>query len=186
MPQGGRCGHGCCEIGEHCMIILGCQDDDDDIVLSSGFIYDARSEQSTHLPYGIPTALYGFSAVTNEQYRYIIGGCGADQRAVNTLYRQSLETYQWTTLAPMGTARYACAGVLLGDYIYIFGGYGIVCVLASVERYSIVGNTWEDLPDMAEARCYHCAVAALRNVIYILGGGYIRVIEVFDTALLKW
>ena len=58
-------------------------------------------------------------------------------------------------MTPMGTARCECAGVLLDDYIYIFGGIG----LASVERYSIVGNTWEDLPDMAAARSSHCAVA---------------------------
>ena len=31
----------------------------------------------------------------------------------------------------------------------------------------------------------HCAVAALRNEIYILGGGAC-VLEVFDTALLDW
>ena len=45
MPQGAREGHGCCVIDEHRMIILG--GDDDDNVLSSGFIYDVRTEQST-------------------------------------------------------------------------------------------------------------------------------------------
>merc|ERR1712127_681638 len=59
-------------------------------------------------------------------------------------------------------------------------------VLSSVERYSIVGNTWEDLPDMAVARWDHCAVAALRNKIYILGDYRTRVVEVFDTAILEW
>ena len=79
----------------------------------------------------------------------------------------------------MGTARAACAAVLLDDYIYIFGGY-------TVERYSIVCNTCEDLPDMAASRWAHCAVAA-RNEIYILGGfPRTRVLEVFDTALLAW
>ena len=85
----------------------------------------------------------------------------------------------------MGAARCYCAGVLLDDYAYIFGGSVGGDILALVERYSIVGNTWEDLPDMAEARCGHCAVAALRNEIYILGGGT-RVLEVFDTTLLEW
>merc|ERR1712071_430163 len=87
----------------------------------------------------------------------------------------------------MGTARAECAGVLLGGYLYIFGGLDDEYeYLTSVERYSIVGNTWEDLPDMAEARFRHCAVAALRNRIYILGGHRTRVLEVFDTALLEW
>merc|ERR1712071_166719 len=86
----------------------------------------------------------------------------------------------------MGTARYYCAGVLLGDYIFMFGGYnGDGIALASVERYSIVGNTWEDLPDMAEEHLCHCAVAALMNEIHIFVGES-RVLEVFDTASLEW
>merc|ERR1712127_97361 len=39
---------------------------------------------------------------------------------------------------------------------------------------------------MAAERCGHCAVAALRNTIYILGDDYTRILEVFDTALLEW
>ena len=50
-------------------------------------------------------------------------------------------------------------------YIYIYGGDSDDGTLASVERYSIVGYAWEDLSDMAAARCGHCAVAALRNEI---------------------
>ena len=181
MIQGGRWGHGCCEIDEHRMIILGGLDDGGNF-LSSGFIYDERTKQSTTLPNDMPSARYCFSAVANERYMYVIGGRGADLRAVRTVYRLSLETYEWTTLAPMGTGRASCAAVLLDDYLYMFGGD----VLPSAERYSIVGNTWEDLPDMAEARFRHCAVDALRNRIYILGGNRTRVLEVFDTALLEW
>ena len=40
---------------------------------------------------------------------------------------------------------------------------------------------------MAAARCGgHCAAAALRNRIFILGGNRTRVLEVFNTALLEW
>merc|ERR1712071_583451 len=88
----------------------------------------------------------------------------------------------------MGTARAVCAGVLLDDYLYIFGGYNghDGDAIYSVERYSLVGNTWQDLPDMAVARGGCCAVAALRNRIYIMGGSCTRVLEVFDIALLGW
>ena len=184
MLQGGRAAHGCCVIDEHRMIILGGVDCG--YVMSSGFIYDARTKRSTPLPNDMPAARRDFSAVANERFIFVIGGCDADDRAVNTLFRLSLETYQWTTMAPMRTARASCAGVLLGDYLYIFGGSGYYN-LTSVERYSIIGNNWEDLPDMAAARWRHCAVAALRNKIYILGGfPHTRVLEVFDTALLQW
>ena len=182
MLQGAKCGHGCCAIDEHRMIILGGYDKGK--VLSSGFVYDARSEQSAPLPSDMPAARYFFTAVANERFMYAIGGKDADGRAVNTLFRLSFETYEWTTMAPMWTARSACAGVLLGDYLYIFGGLDDDGALASVERYSIVGNTWEDLPDMAAERS-HCPAAALRNEIYILDG-FLRTLEVFDTALLEW
>ena len=66
MPQGGRRGHRCCEIDDHRMIILGGQDDDYN-ALSSGFIYDARTKQSTPLPNDMPEARYGFSAVANKR-----------------------------------------------------------------------------------------------------------------------
>ena len=180
MLQGARWRHGCCVIDDQRMIILGGVDEDDN-VLSSGFIYDAKAKQSSPLPNDIPAARYGFCAVANERYMYVIGGLDADDNAVNTLYRLSLRSYEWTTLTPMGPARASCAGVLLGAYIYIFGGFS----MDSVERYSIVGNSWEDLPDMAAARHGHCAVAALRNEIHILGGET-RVLEVFHTVLLAW
>ena len=140
MLQGAGRGHGCCEVDEHRMLILGGVDDDDN-VLSSGFIYDAKAKHSTPLPNNMPVALHCFSAVANERYMYVIGGMGADWLEVNTAYRLSLETFEWATLAPMGTARHACAGVLLDDYLYIFGGYNDYGALSSVERYSIVDKS---------------------------------------------
>ena len=185
MIHGGREGHGCCVIDEHCMIILGGEGGWRSL-LPSGIIYDATSEHSTPLPNEMPAARYGFSAVANERYIFVIGGFDADDNAVRTMYRLSLETYQWTALTPMGTARYACVCVLLDNYVYIFGGLNSNGAVVSVERYSIVGNSWEDLPDMGAARWDHYAVAAMRNIIYILGRYGTRVLEVFDTALLEW
>ena len=93
MLQGSREGHGCCEIDEHRMIILGGRDDYNN-VLSSGIISDARTKQSTPLPNDMATALYWFCAVSNKQYMYVIGGMYTDDGAVNTMYRLLLETYQ--------------------------------------------------------------------------------------------
>ena len=44
-----------------------------------------------------------FSAESNEDYLFVIGGSGADWRAENTVYRLSLKTYEWTIMTPMGT-----------------------------------------------------------------------------------
>ena len=102
------------------MIILGGLDADNN-ALSSGFINDVRTKQSRPLPNDMPAAQSEFCAVANERYVFVIGGRGASGRVVNTMYRLSFETYEWVTLAPMGTARVAFASVLLDDYVYIFG-----------------------------------------------------------------
>ena len=138
MIQGGRERHSCCEIDEHRMIILGGWDDDGN-VLSSGFIYDVRTEHSTPLPNNMPEARHYFIALANERYMFVIGGANDEWEVLDTVFCLSLETYEWSTLAPMGTGRWYCAGVLLGDYLYIFGGYD-GSDLGPVDRYSIVGN----------------------------------------------
>ena len=180
--------HGCCKIDEHRMIIVGGHGHYA-IPMSSGYIYAARIEQSTPLPNDMPEAQYDPCAVRNKDYMYVIGGRGTDaddSRPRNSLYRLSLVTYEWTVMAsPMRTGRKGCAGILLGDYLYIFGGANGT-YLASAERYSLVGNIWEDLPDMAAPRHWHCAVAALRKDIYILGGNGAGILEGFDTELLEW
>ena len=73
-------GHGCCGIDENRMIILG--GENDGYALSSGFVYDKRTKQSTRLPNDMPSARSGFCAVANERYMYIIGGLDADDNAV--------------------------------------------------------------------------------------------------------
>ena len=91
MLQSGRDGHRSCEIDEHRMIILGGRGGGN--FLSSGFIYDVRTDQSTPLPNNMPAARSLFCAVANKRFVYVIGGVYANRRAVNTLYRLSLETY---------------------------------------------------------------------------------------------
>ena len=125
--QGERYSYVCCEIDEHRMIILGGWDDGNE--LSSGFIYDARTKQSTPLPNDMPAARYGFSAIANKRYMYVIGGGSDVNEVVNTIYPLSFETYEWTTMAPMGTVRSACAGMLLGDTTSIFLAVLMVMVL---------------------------------------------------------
>ena len=124
MPQGGRHDHGCCKIDDHCMIIMGGINTDG--ILSSGMIYDARTELWTPLPNDMPDPLRNFGIAGNDKYVFVIGGMTNLGRLSKAVYQLSLETFEWTFMAPMGTARFRLAAVRKGDYIYVFGGVGSV------------------------------------------------------------
>ncbi len=62
----------------------------------------------------------------------------------------------------------ANAACVLGGFIYVFGG-----VAPELEkrcwRYDPRANTWDPLPDIPRARCFHVAAAASGR-IYLIGG----------------
>jgi len=185
----GRDGYGWAKIDQHRMIIVGGLDTGGN-TLSSGYIYDVRTQQSTPLPNDMPVALSGCSVVANEEFVYVIGGGHVSGYSVNTVYRLCLKTFEWTTMAPMGTARGSYfAAALKENYIYVFGGFNDDDGLSSAERYSIDNNTWEDLPDMPKGpRFGHCAVSTPGSEIFIVGGSFgSRAVYVFDTGpSLSW
>jgi len=136
----------------------------------------------------MPVAPIRCSVVANRKYVYVIGGSTCAKHTTNAtkdVYRLSLETYEWTVMAPMGTARYDFAAILKDEYIYVFGGMNGT-VFASAERYSIVDDTWEALPRMRRARHVPSAVESGEHDIIIAGGLDERSLEVFDTTLQRW
>ena len=125
MPRGGRRDHGCCKIDDHRMIILGGRGAYDNR-LSRGMIYDARTEIWTPLPNDMPRPLRNFGIAGNDKYVCVIGGMTNCSRLSKAMYQLSLETFEWTFMAPMVTARFRFATVWKGDYIYVFVGVGSV------------------------------------------------------------
>ena len=151
MILGGRYGNGSAKIYEHRMIIVGGKDADDN-VLSSGFIYDVRTQQSTPLPIDMPEALADCCVVANDGFVYVLGGFGNNGH-VNTVYRLCFETQVWSIMAPMDTVGDDFAAVVKENYIYLFGG----CSNSrSTQRYCIDNNTWEHLPAMPKGRRVGC------------------------------
>jgi len=180
-----RFGHGCSEIDGHRMIILGGVDVKTGRMLSNGAIYDSRTQAWTNLPHNMPVALCDCRVVANEKDVYVIGvafKCATSP--TNVLFRLSLNTLQWTTMTPMSNGRDSFAAVLKGDYIYVFGGYH-TRRLSSPERYSIVDDSWEDIPDIPRIR-HHLGAVVLGNDIYIMGDRVRPLLDIFDTVSLRW
>eukprot|EP00816_Leptocylindrus_hargravesii_P008066 CAMPEP_0196801514 /NCGR_PEP_ID=MMETSP1362-20130617/1283_1 /TAXON_ID=163516 /ORGANISM="Leptocylindrus danicus, Strain CCMP1856" /LENGTH=86 /DNA_ID=CAMNT_0042172525 /DNA_START=5 /DNA_END=262 /DNA_ORIENTATION=+ len=63
----GRSGHGSASIDDHRMIIVGGMDEGGKR-LSSGLIYDVRTQQSTPLRHDMPAALVGCCVVVNDEF----------------------------------------------------------------------------------------------------------------------
>ena len=70
----------------------------------------------------------------------------------------NVKTEQSHMLPPMRCKREACAAVVVGNNIVVLGGYCGYKTLASVESFSFERYTWQELPEMSEARYWHTAV----------------------------
>ena len=51
-----------------------------------------------------------------------------------------------------------CTAVVIGNNIVALGGWGEQGRLKSVEAFNFERNTWEELPEMSQARWLHTAV----------------------------
>eukprot|EP00927_Polykrikos_kofoidii_P069773 TRINITY_DN65390_c0_g1_i1.p1 TRINITY_DN65390_c0_g1~~TRINITY_DN65390_c0_g1_i1.p1 ORF type:complete len:374 (-),score=61.25 TRINITY_DN65390_c0_g1_i1:113-1234(-) len=84
---------------------------------------------------------------------------------------------RWEALPSMKQRRSGAAGAIVDGCIYICGGGGgsafhevpVTCVLRNAERFDLVAEQWEAIPDMLEHR--RGAVAAgVGGFLYICGG----------------
>jgi N-acetylneuraminic acid mutarotase len=58
----------------------------------------------------------------------------------------------------MRCKRFGCTAVVIGNNIVVLGGWGEQEQLKSVEAFNFERNTWEELPEMSQARSKHTAV----------------------------
>ncbi|CAF0715893.1 unnamed protein product [Brachionus calyciflorus] len=93
----------------------------------------------------------------------------------------SIETYDpkadiWQNFEYVDRAPRAYHGcILLGDYIYIIGGFDGTQYFNNCRKFNIVKREWEEMAPMNIKRCY-VSVALCNGIIYAMGGfdGYGR------------
>ena len=126
--------------------------------LSSVVLYDIKSnvcKQLAPLPYEVSdmaTVRWGDNVV-------VIGGTDKHSNILDTVIMYTVKTEQSHVLPPMRCKRKACTAVVVGNNIVVLGGYGEEEVLNSVESFNFERNTWQELPEMSQARFWHTAVA---------------------------
>ena len=125
--------------------------------LSSVILYDIKNnvcKQLAPLPYEVSlmaTVRWGDNVV-------VIGGADKRGKALNTVIMYNVKTEQSHMLPPMRCKRCSCTAVVVGDNIVVLGGLGERGDLKSVEFFNFERNTWQELPEMSQARWLHTAV----------------------------
>ncbi|XP_077293317.1 kelch-like protein 21 [Arctopsyche grandis] len=94
---------------------------------------------------------------------------GQDDQIRNTVESVNLKTGKKVTLPPLQEARVSAVATVIGDVIYIFGGYNGSKAIDSVEMWDPVTRKWSFTTPMKIAR-EACGIAVLDNEIYIIGG----------------
>ncbi|CAF0730395.1 unnamed protein product [Rotaria sordida] len=117
---------------------------------------------------------YPFSAITVNNYLYVLGTRRSSSEEYKLCYRFSARTCEWTKLQNLLHDRSRFAAVHVDKYIYIMGGFEgfkrtTRIYVTTVERYSIENDQWEsfstDSPQLSSL-----AACTYNNLIY-LGGG---------------
>ena len=124
---------------------------------SSVVLYDIKKnecKQLAPLPYEVSvmaTVRWGDNIV-------VIGGRDKHGKALNTVIIYNVKTEQSQMLPSMRCKRWGCTAVVVGNNIVVLGGYAEGGALKSVEAFNFESYTWQELPEMSEARYSHTAV----------------------------
>ena len=125
--------------------------------LSSVVLYDLKKnecKQLTPLPYGVndmATVRWGDNIV-------VIGGIDKHSTTLDTVIIYNVKTEQSHMLPSMRCKRRGCTAVVIGNNIVVLGGQDERGTLKSVEAFDFKSYSWQEPPEMSQARYWHTAV----------------------------
>ena len=126
--------------------------------LSSVVLYDIKKNECKQLA-PLPYEVSNMATVKWGDNIVVIGGIDKRGKAINTVINYNVKTEQTHMLPPMKFKRWGCVAVFERNHIVVLGGTGERESLKSVEAFNFESNTWQELPEMRQARYYHTAVA---------------------------
>ena len=106
----------------------------------------------------LPYEVSDMATVGWENNVVVIGGTDKRSNTLNTVIMYNVKTEQSHMLPPMRCKRKACTAVVVGNNVVVLGGFGERGATKSVESFSFERNTWQELPEMSQARYWHTAV----------------------------
>ena len=125
--------------------------------LSSVVLYDIKNNMCKQLA-PLPSEVSLMATVRWEDNVVVIGGADKRSKPLNTVIMYNVKTEQSHMLPPMRCKRCGCTAVVVENNIVVLGGFGERGDLKSVETFNFERNTWQELPEMSQARRWHTAV----------------------------
>ena len=158
-------------------------------------VYDPEADSWTTTT-SLPEGRHHAGIATLNGVLYVVGGFSKSMfsvwKAVSTVYRYDPSTREWTTLAPMPTARGGLGVTTYKGELYAIGGYDGDTNPSVVEVFNPNSNSWRAAASLPTPRD-HLAVVTVGERIYVIGGrpnlDYRRnmaTVEVFDPIGNEW
>ena len=130
--------------------------------------YNVETNTWEQLP-AMPKAAHQPTVLAHGGYLYVAGGY-VEGGITTCVQRFDPHTRVWADMAPMQLARWASAGCVLDNKLYIIGGRsGGKVAMVEVECYDIQNNRWSSCSPMRFGR-RGAGAAVLGDYIYVLGG----------------
>ncbi|GFU12467.1 beta-scruin, partial [Nephila pilipes] len=141
------------------------------------FNYDLKSRKWCVLT-KCPVPRHDARMVATNRALYIIGGCNPlDHKRSSKLlplrecYKYQFENKEWQLIAPMHHARALHAAVVFKNMILAIGGKNENDrLLSSIERYDVLLNSWEEVPEALPEPRMAMGVAAEGDYMWVVGG----------------
>ncbi|CAH0493568.1 unnamed protein product [Peronospora farinosa] len=132
---------------------------------------------------------YSGVAVTRDNKIFVMGGTSSSSHHHKSMERYDPDTNRWITMPSMKKARSYLGATIVGNFIYVVGGFNGHAHLSSVERFDLEKHEWELMPHLMTGRS-GLAVVTLNGLVYAIGGydgrKHLKSMEVFDPDTNEW
>lgn len=131
--------------------------------LNSVEYFDIRSGRWGMMSEMRSNRCYTTAVLAPNKLVYVMGGHDGNTQITGVEsfdpYEPNLTSARWTSMAPLDNKRSGASAAVLGDNIYLTGGFDGTYRVKNAESYNVVTNRWTPVASMNFPLRYHAAVS---------------------------